>query len=282
MRNMFFFIVVFVSAVVLSSCAGALEEITPVAVAPVVPEEDKEYIQWELSHSVVEKNETTLSPDNVVNFLITIKHTYTAVYEGKLIKKDTVCVHDFSQIMDAEWRSLDLWMTKGYSATQKEATRSVNLQMVPICNRDTTVVEEGGWMICKEVAKRDHSFISTSCADDRLNIQLGHSSFWGEFHDEKLGVIELTPVIVKIKLNNVFPHHKSVEDARYDAESATWLDRPWETGTDMPSAYTCSNSEGIDCFRYPWIQSVRFTAEGFDLDETRSAEFEYWVAVGNN
>lgn len=277
-KNIFFFVVILLS-VSFSSCAyeelnelsaslPPVEETTPV-------EEEEEEIEWEYSHSTLVKNETTLSEDGVVNFEIEIKDSYTAVYEGETVSKDSLRSYNFSNTQSAEWRSLGISFSKGYKAYQEEYTNHNNLSMDPIVSVDSTFCEEGGWSILRSTKEVQFNYNSTTNPGvDCLNPVAEASSFAGTFTDEKLGKIELKPVVVKIGYNNYPYHHKDLSFV-YNEETSSWEDLPaWEEDTQVGDAVV---ENGETYLRYPFISEAIFTVSEFGFEETHNAEYIWMI-----
>ncbi len=276
-KNTFFFVVIVLLSVVLfSACAGE-ELIQTRAEAPVVtvPEEDEEFVEWEYSHSTLEKNETTLV-DGVVDFKIEIKDTYTAVYAGETVYKDTTRVYNFSTIQSAEWRSVNLAFSKGYKAYQKEFTNHNNMARQSYVEMDSTFCEEGGWTIIRESKNAHINYVSSTCEEDSFDPIASCNNFSGIFTDERLGEIQLQPVVFTVYPRGYEPKHHKDETYRYDGESGRWIDRPWEDGEDVQSTRSAVEN-GTEYIRYPIIITVEFSCEDFGLSEMKTAEYDYWI-----
>jgi hypothetical protein len=301
----FFSLVVFAmfSCVYLTSCSG--EELVQVMAEMPTPEKkpsgfevktstSSEILSAETVSELIDSS-TTLSDDGEVNFNIcfldstkTIKETKTIFHldQGDSIVsvKDTAVVvknriYSFSDIRDEKFRNVNLSFSKGYSEYQKEFTNNVNLSMQPKTKRDTTLVEEKGWKIMKEIRTVEYNLNSTSNPDeDCLNPVAVCSSFEATFRDPEGNYgeeITFTPVKVKISPKNIMSHHKDMS-YRYDAEKALWLDRPWETGEDHASPEGIE-VDGISYLRYAFISQATFKVSEFDFTKTYSAEYEWWV-----
>ncbi len=277
-KNTFFFVVVLLSVFSLSSCAyeelnelsaslPPVEETTPV-------EEEEEEVEWEYSHSELVKNETTLV-DGVVDFKIEIKDTYTAVYAGETVYKDTTRVYNFSDTQSAEWRSLGISFSKGYKAYQKEFTNHNNLSMDPIVSVDSTFCEEGGWNVLRSTKEVQFNYNSTTNPGvDCLNPVAKINSFAGVFTDERLGEVELTPVVGKIGYNNYPYHHKDLSFV-YNEETSSWENLPaWENDAQMGDAVV---ENGVSYLRYPFISEAIFTVSEFGFEETHKAEYVWMI-----
>lgn len=274
-KNMLFIVVILLS-VVMSSCAGE-ELVQTRAEAPevTVPEEDEEYLEWSYSRSELVTNETTLSEDGVVDFTIEIKDVYTAVYMGETVSKDSTRSYNFSNIQSAEWRSLGISFSKGYKAYQKEFTNHNNLSMDPIVSVDSTFCEEGGWSILRSSKEVQFHYNSTTNPDvDCLNPVATINSFAGTFTDERLGEIELKPVMGKIGYNNYLFHHKDLSFV-YNEETSSWENLPaWEEDAQMGDAVV---ENGESYLRYPFISEAIFTVSEFGFEETHKAEYVWMI-----
>ena len=275
-KNMLFIVVILLSVVMFSSCAGE-ELVQTRAEAPVVtvPEEDEEFVEWEYSHSELMKNETTLV-DGVVDFKIEIKDTYTAVYAGETVYKDTTRVYNFSDTQSAEWRSVNLAFSKGYKAYQKEFTNHNNMARQSYVEMDSTFCEEGGWTIIRESKNAHINYVSSTCEEDSFDPIASCNNFSGIFTDERLGEIQLQPVVFTVYPRGYEPKHHKDETYRYDGESGRWIDRPWETGEDVQSTRSAVEN-GTEYIRYPIIITVEFSCEDFGLSEMKTAEYDYWI-----
>ena len=277
-KNMLFIVViVLLSVVMFSSCAGE-ELVQTRAEAPVVtvPEEDEEFVEWSYSHSTLEKNETTLSEDGVVDFHIEIKDVYTAVYMGETVYKDTTRSYNFSNIQSAEWRNVNLAFSKGYKAYQSEFTNHNNMARQSYVEMDSTFCEEGGWTVVRETKMAHFNYVSSTCEEDSFDPIASCNNFSGYFTDEKLGEIQLKPVVITVYPRGYESKHHKDETYRYDGESGLWIDRPWEEAEDRQSS--CSAVEnGKEYMRYPIIISAEFSCEDFGLSEKMTAEYDYWI-----
>ena len=275
-KNFFFFVVVLLSVIFFSACAGE-ELIQTRAESPVtsVPEEDEEYVEWKYSHSELVKNETTLV-DGVVDFKIEIKDTYTAVYAGETVYKDTTRVYNFSDTQSAEWRSVNLAFSKGYKAYQKEFTNHNNMARQSYVEMDSTFCEEGGWTIIRESKNAHINYVSSTCEEDSFDPIASCNNFAGIFTDERLGEIQLQPVVFTVYPRGYEPKHHKDETYRYDGESGRWIDRPWETGEDVQSTRSAVEN-GVEYIRYPIIITVEFSCPDFGLSEKMTAEYDYWI-----
>ena len=278
-KNLFFFVVVLLSVFSFSSCAyeelnelsaslPPVEETTPV-------EEDEEEIEWEYSRSELITNETTLV-DGVVDFHIQIKDIYTAVYMGKTAYSDSLRSYNFSDTQSAEWRAINLAFSKGYKAYQKEFTNHNNMARQSYVEMDSTFCEEGGWTIVRETKKAHFNYVSSTCEEDGFDPVASCNNFAGFFTDEKLGRIELKPVVFTVYPRGYESKHHKDETYRYDGESGTWLDRPWETEEDRQSSRSAVEN-GTEYLRYPIIISAEFSCEDFGLSEKMTAEYDYWI-----
>lgn len=277
-KNTFFFVViVLLSVVMFSSCAGE-ELVQTRAEAPVVtvPEEDEEFVEWSYSHSTLEKNETTLSEDGVVDFKIVIKDIYTAVYMGEEVHKDSLRTYNFSTIQSAEWRSVNLAFSKGYKAYQKEFTNHNNMARQSYVEMDSTFCEEGGWTVVREEKAAHINYVSSTCEEDSFDPIASCNNFAGTFTDEKLGEIQLKPVVITVYPRGYESKHHKDETYRYDGENGTWIDRPWETEEDRQSSRSAVEN-GTEYLRYPIIISAEFVSEDFGLSEMKTAEYDYWI-----
>lgn len=277
-KNTFFFVVIVLLSVVLfSACAGE-ELIQTRAEAPVitVPEEDEEYLEWEYSRSELVKNETTLSEDGVVDFTIEIKDVYTAVYMGETVSKDSTRSYNFSNIQSAEWRAINLAFSKGYKAYQKEFTNHNNMARQSYVEMDSTICESNGWTVVRESKAAHFNYISSTCEEDSFDPVASCNNFAGFFTDEKLGEIQLKPVVITVYPRGYESKHHKDETYRYDGESGTWLDRPWETEEDRQSSRSAVEN-GKEYMRYPIIISAEFSCEDFGLSEMKTAEYDYWI-----
>lgn len=278
-KNIFFFVVVILLSVSFSSCAyeelNELSASLPPQEEEILPEEEEETIEWSYSHSTLVKNETTLSEDGVVNFEIEIKDSYTAVYEGETVSKDSLRSYNFSNTQSAEWRSLGISFSKGYKAYQEEYTNHNNLSMDPIVSVDSTFCEEGGWSILRSTKEVQFNYNSTTNPGvDCLNPVAEASSFAGTFTDEKLGKIELKPVVVKIGYNNYPYHHKDFSFV-YNEETSSWENLPaWEEDTQVGDAVV---ENGVSYLRYPFISEAIFTVSEFGFEETHNAEYIWMI-----
>lgn len=275
-KNFFFVVVILLSAVMFASCAGE-ELIQTRAEAPVVtvPEEDEEYVEWEYSHSELIKNETTLV-DGVVDFHIEIKDIYTAVYMGKTAYSDSLRTYNFSDTQSAEWRAINLAFSKGYKAYQHEFTNHNNMARQSYVEMDTTVCENGSWTVVRESKAAHFNYISSTCEEDGFDPIASCNNFAGFFTDEKLGEIQLKPVVITVYPRGYESKHHKDETYRYDGESGTWLDRPWETEEDRQSSRSAVEN-GKEYMRYPIIISAEFVSEDFGLSEMKTAEYDYWI-----
>lgn len=275
-KNTFFFVVVLLSVIFFSACAGEQLELTRAA-APVVtvPEEDEEYVEWSYSHSTLVKNETTLE-NGVVDFEIEIKDVYTAVYAGEKVYKDTTRVYNFSDTQSAEWRSVNLSFSKGYKAYQKEYTNHNNMARQSYVEMDTTVCENGGWTVVREEKAAHFNYVSSTCEEDSFDPIASCNNFAGTFTDERLGEIQLQPVMITIYPRGYESKHHKDETYRYDGESGRWIDRPWETSDDKQSSRSAVEN-GKEYLRYPIIISAEFSCPDFGLSEKRTAEYDYWI-----
>lgn len=276
-KNTFFFVViVLLSVVMFSSCAGEQLELTRAAApTPTVPVEDEETVEWSYSHSTLEKNETTLE-NGVVDFKIEIKDTYTAVYAGETVYKDTTRVYNFSTIQSAEWRAINLAFSKGYKAYQKEFTNHNNMARQSYVEMDSTFCEEGGWTVVREEKAAHINYVSSTCEEDSFDPIASCNNFSGYFTDEKLGEIQLNPVVITVYPRGYESKHHKDETYRYDGESGRWIDRPWETEEDRQSSRSAVEN-GVEYLRYPIIISAEFSCEDFGLSEKRTAEYDYWI-----
>lgn len=275
-KNLFFVVVVLLSVVLFASCSGVELKQTRAAQEVVVPEEDEEYLEWTYSHSTLVKNETTLSEDGVVDFRIEIKDIYTAVYMGESVYKDTTRVYDFSTIQSAEWRSVNLAFSKGYKDYQKEFTNHNNMARQSYVERDTTVCESNGWTVIRESKKAHFNYISSTCEEDGFDPIASCNDFAGIFTDEKLGQIQLKPVVFTVYPRGYESKHHKDETYRYDGESGLWLDRPWETEEDRQSSRSAVEN-GVEYMRYPIFITAEFSCEDFGLSEKFVAEYDYWI-----
>lgn len=276
-KNTFFFVViVLLSLVMFSSCAGE-ELIQTRAEAPVVtvPEEDEEFVEWSYSHSTLEKNETTLE-NGVVDFHIEIKDVYTAVYAGETVYKDTTRVYNFSDTQSAEWRAINLAFSKGYKAYQKEFTNHNNMARQSYVEMDSTFCEEGGWTVAREEKSAHFNYVSSTCEEDGFDPVASCNNFAGTFTDEKLGEIQLNPVVITVYPRGYESKHHKDETYRYDGESGLWIDRPWEEAEDRQSSRSAVEN-GVEYMRYPIIISAEFVSEDFGLSEMKTAEYDYWI-----
>lgn len=275
-KNFFFIVVVLLSVIFFSACTGGIAELTRAAApTPTVPVEDEEYVEWEYSHSELVKNETTLV-DGVVDFHIQIKDIYTAVYAGESVYKDTTRVFNFSTIQSAEWRAINLAFSKGYKAYQHEFTNHNNMVRNSFVEMDTTVCENGGWTIIRESKKAHINYVSSTCKEDGFDPVASCNNFAGIFTDERLGEIQLNPVMFTVYPRGYEPKHHKDETYRYNGESGTWLDRPWETGEDVQSTRSAVEN-GVEYIRYPIIITVEFSCPDFGLSEKMTAEYDYWI-----
>ena len=278
-KNTFFFVVVILLSVSFSSCAyeelNELSAALPPQEEEILPEEEEEEIEWEYSHSTLEKNETTLE-NGVVNFEIEIKDIYTAVYMGEEVRKDSTRSYNFSNIQSAEWRAINLAFSKGYKAYQKEFTNHNNMARQSYVEMDTTVCENGGWTVVRETKMAHFNYVSSTCEEDGFDPIASCNNFAGTFTDEKLGRIELKPVVFTVYPRGYESKHHKDETYRYDGESGTWLDRPWETEEDRQSSRSAVE-KGTEYLRYPIIISAEFVSEDFGLSEKRTAEYDYWI-----
>ncbi len=275
-KNFFFFVVVLLS-VVMSSCAGE-ELVQTRAEAPVVtvPEEDEEYLEWEYSRSELVKNETTLSEDGVVDFTIEIKDVYTAVYMGETVSKDSTRSYNFSNIQSADWRNVNLAFSKGYKAYQSEFTNHNNMARQSYVEMDSTFCEEGGWTVVRESKAAHFNYVSSTCEEDSFDPIASCNNFSGYFTDEKLGEIQLKPVVITVYPRGYESKHHKDETYRYDGENGRWLDRPWEEAEDKQSSRSAVEN-GVEYMRYPIIISAEFVSEDFGLSEMKTAEYDYWI-----
>lgn len=276
-KNMLFIVViVLLSVVMFSSCAGE-ELVQTRAEAPVVvPEEDEEFVEWSYSHSTLEKNETTLSEDGVVDFTIEIKDVYTAVYMGETVYKDTTRVFNFSDTQSAEWRAINLAFSKGYKAYQHEFTNHNNMARQSYVEMDSTICESNGWTVVRESKAAHFNYVSSTCEEDSFDPIASCNNFSGYFTDEKLGEIQLKPVVITVYPRGYESKHHKDETYRYDGESGLWIDRPWETEEDRQSSRSAVEG-GKEYMRYPIIISAEFSCEDFGLSEKRTAEYDYWI-----
>lgn len=278
MKKLFFVVVILLSVnVLLISCAGE-ELIQTRAESPVVtvPEEDEEYVEWSYSRSELVKNETTLSEDGVVDFHIQIKDIYTAVYMGKTAYSDSLRSYNFSDTQSAEWRAINLAFSKGYKAYQKEFTNHNNMVRNSFVEMDSTICESNGWTIIKEAKAAHFNYVSSTCEEDSFDPIASCNNFSGYFTDEKLGEIQLKPVVITIYPRGYESKHHKDETYRYDGESGLWIDRPWETEEDRQSSRSAVEN-GKEYMRYPIIISAEFSCEDFGLSEKRTAEYDYWI-----
>ncbi len=276
-KNFFFVVVVLLSVVLFSACAGE-ELIQTRAEAPVVtvPEEDEEYLEWEYSRSELVKNETTLSEDGVVDFTIEIKDVYTAVYMGETVSKDSTRSYNFSNIQSAEWRNVNLAFSKGYKAYQSEFTNHNNMARQSYVEMDSTFCEEGGWTVVRESKAAHFNYVSSTCEEDSFDPIASCNNFSGYFTDEKLGEIQLKPVVITVYPRGYESKHHKDETYRYDGENGRWLDRPWEEAEDKQSSRSAVEN-GVEYMRYPIIISAEFVSEDFGLSEKMTAEYDYWI-----
>ena len=276
-KNFFFVVVVLLSVVLFSACAGE-ELIQTRAEAPVVtvPEEDEEYLEWEYSRSELVKNETTLSEDGVVDFTIEIKDVYTAVYMGETVSKDSTRSYNFSNIQSAEWRNVNLAFSKGYKAYQSEFTNHNNMARQSYVEMDSTFCEEGGWTVVRESKAAHFNYVSSTCEEDSFDPIASCNNFSGYFADEKLGEIQLKPVVITVYPRGYESKHHKDETYRYDGENGRWLDRPWEEAEDKQSSRSAVEN-GVEYMRYPIIISAEFVSEDFGLSEKMTAEYDYWI-----
>lgn len=274
-KNFFFIVVVLLSVILFSACCGDKSELVTRAENIVVPEEDEEYLEWTYSHSTLVKNETTLV-DGVVDFKIEIKDVYTAVYMGESIHKDTTRVYNFSDTQSAEWRAINLAFSKGYKAYQSEFTNHNNMARQSYVERDTTVCESNGWTVIRESKKAHFNYISSTCEEDGFDPIASCNDFAGIFTDEKLGQIQLKPVVFTVYPRGYESKHHKDETYRYDGESGLWIDRPWEEAEDCQSSRSAVEN-GKEYMRYPIIISAEFSCEDFGLSEKRTAEYDYWI-----
>lgn len=276
-KNTFFFVViVLLSVVMFSSCAGE-ELVQTRAEAPVVtvPEEDEEFVEWSYSHSTLEKNETTLE-NGVVDFTIEIKDVYTAVYMGETVYKDTTRVYNFSDTQSAEWRAINLAFSKGYKAYQKEFTNHNNMARQSYVEMDSTICESNGWTVVRESKAAHFNYVSSTCEEDGFDPIASCNNFAGFFTDEKLGQIQLKPVVITVYPRGYESKHHKDETYRYDGENGRWLDRPWEEAEDKQSSRSAVEN-GVEYMRYPIIISAEFVSEDFGLSEMKTAEYDYWI-----
>lgn len=276
-KNFFFFVVVLLSVVMFSSCAGE-ELVQTRAEAPVVtvPEEDEEFVEWSYSHSTLEKNETTLSEDGVVDFTIEIKDVYTAVYMGEEVHKDSLRTYNFSTIQSAEWRAINLAFSKGYKAYQHEFTNHNNMARQSYVEMDSTICESNGWTVVRESKAAHFNYVSSTCEEDGFDPVASCNNFAGTFTDEKLGQIQLKPVVITVYPRGYESKHHKDETYRYDGESGLWIDRPWEEAEDRQSSRSAVEN-GVEYMRYPIIISAEFVSEDFGLSEMKTAEYDYWI-----
>ena len=278
-KNMLFIVVVLLSVFSLSSCAyeelNELSASLPPQEEEILPEEEEETIEWSYSHSTLEKNETTLE-NGVVDFHIEIKDIYTAVYMGEELRKDSTRVFNFSTIQSAEWRAINLAFSKGYKAYQKEFTNHNNMARQSYVEMDSTFCEEGGWTIVRETKKAHFNYVSSTCEEDGFDPVASCNNFAGFFTDEKLGRIELKPVVFTVYPRGYESKHHKDETYRYDGESGTWLDRPWEEAEDRQSSRSAVEN-GVEYMRYPIFITAEFSCEDFGLSEKMTAEYDYWI-----
>lgn len=276
-KNTFFFVVIVLLSVVLfSACAGE-ELIQTRAEAPVVtvPKEDEEYLEWSYSRSEVVTNLTTLE-NGVVDFKIVIKDIYTAVYMGETVSKDSLRTYNFSDTQSAEWRSVNLAFSKGYKAYQSEFTNHNNMARQSYVEMDSTFCEEGGWTVVRETKNAHFNYVSSTCEADGFDPVASCNNFAGTFTDEKLGEIQLRPVVFTVYPRGYESKHHKDETYRYDGESGLWIDRPWETSEDKQSSRSAVEN-GKEYMRYPIIISAEFSCEDFGLSEKFVAEYDYWI-----
>lgn len=278
-KNLFFVVVVLLSVFSFSSCAyeelnelsaalPPVEETTPV-------EEEEEEIEWEYSHSTLVKNETTLE-NGVVDFEIIVKDIYTAVYMGETVNKDSLRTYNFSTIQSAEWRAINLAFSKGYKAYQSEFTNHNNMARQSYVEMDSTFCEEGGWKVLRESKAAHFNYVSSTCEEDGFDPVASCNNFAGTFTDEKLGEIQLQPVVITVYPRGYESKHHKDETYRYDGESGTWLDRPWETEEDRQSSRSAVEN-GKEYLRYPIFITAEFSCEDFGLSEKFVAEYDYWI-----
>lgn len=276
-KNLFFFVVVLLSVnVLLISCAGE-ELVQTRAEAPevTVPEEDEEYLEWSYSRSELVTNLTTLE-NGVVDFKIVIKDIYTAVYMGEEVHKDSLRTYNFSTIQSAEWRAINLAFSKGYKAYQSEFTNHNNMVRQSYVEMDTTVCENGGWTVVRESKAAHFNYVSSTCEEDSFDPVASCNNFSGYFTDEKLGEIQLKPVVITVYPRGYESKHHKDETYRYDGENGRWLDRPWEEAEDKQSSRSAVEN-GVEYMRYPIIISAEFVSEDFGLSEMKTAEYDYWI-----
>lgn len=278
-KNIFFFVVVILLSVSFSSCAyeelNELSATLPPQEEEILPEEEEEEIEWEYSRSELITNETTLV-DGVVDFHIEIKDIYTAVYMGEELRKDSTRVFNFSTIQSAEWRAINLAFSKGYKAYQSEFTNHNNMARQSYVEMDSTFCEEGGWKVLRESKAAHFNYVSSTCEEDGFDPVASCNNFAGFFTDEKLGRIELKPVVFTIYPRGYESKHHKDETYRYDGESGTWLDRPWETEEDRQSSRSAVEN-GKEYLRYPIFITAEFSCEDFGLSEKFVAEYDYWI-----
>lgn len=262
---------------IFSSCAG--EELVQIVEETSEkyqePAQVPEYWEWSYSHSELVKNETTLV-DGVVDFEIEIKDVYTAVYAGEKVYKDTTRVYNFSTIQSAEWRSVNLAFSKGYKAYQTEFTNHNNMVRNLYAERDSTFCEEGGWTVVREEKAAHFNYVSSTCEEDGFDPVASCNNFAGFFTDEKLGEIQLKPVVITIYPRGYESKHHKDETYRYDGESGLWIDRPWETSEDKQSSRSAVE-DGKEYMRYPIFITAEFSCEDFGLSEKFVAEYDYWI-----
>lgn len=275
-KNLFFFVVILLSVVLFSACAGE-ELIQTRAEAPVVtvPEEDEEFVEWSYSHSTLEKNETTLV-DGVVDFKVVVKDIYTAVYMGEEVHKDSLRTYNFSTTQSAEWRAINLAFSKGYKAYQHEFTNHNNMARQSYVEMDSTICESNGWTVVRESKAAHFNYVSSTCEEDSFDPIASCNNFSGYFTDEKLGEIQLKPVVITVYPRGYESKHHKDETYRYDGENGRWLDRPWEEAEDKQSSRSAVEN-GVEYMRYPIIISAEFSCEDFGLSEKRTAEYDYWI-----
>lgn len=275
-KNLFFFVVILLSVVMFSSCCGDVAELVSRAETPevTVPEEDEETIEWSYSHSTLVKNETTLV-DGVVDFEIEIKDVYKGLYAGKEVLKDSTRSYNFSDTQSAEWRSLGISFSKGYKAYQKEFSNHNNLSMDPIVSVEEVLCEENNWSVLRSTKEVQFNYNSTTNPGvDCLNPVATINSFAGVFTDERLGEIELKPVMGKIGYNNYLYHHKDLSFV-YNEETSSWENLPaWEEDAQMGDAVV---ENGESYLRYPFISEAIFSVSEFGFEETLKAEYVWMI-----